>query len=169
MQFLMSWISVFFLTVLYHVLRYAIIVIERSMTLHNTEFVQTDSTANNRSLNSLEMGVEDSLLLASGSRHGNNIQWGFRMRVTHCIVAGVTYSLALFLMLVAMTYNSTLFLALVFGYGFGDFLFFNRSFSLSNAGPQSHSTGTNGAAVGGGGTVSGSQWSGPKYTSNDCH
>ncbi len=48
----------------------------------------------------------------------------FLLRLLHSLVSALSYGLALMLMLVAMTYNPSLFLSLVVGYGLGDFLFF---------------------------------------------
>jgi hypothetical protein len=45
------------------------------------------------------------------------------VRVMYSFVCMINYALSLLLMLVAMTYNSSLFLALCFGYGIGSFLF----------------------------------------------
>jgi hypothetical protein len=48
----------------------------------------------------------------------------FWFRILHSILTGLNYGLALLLMLIAMTYNPSLFLALIIGYAFGDFIFF---------------------------------------------
>lgn len=48
----------------------------------------------------------------------------FSLRLMHCLLVGVNYCISLLLMLVAMTYNSLLFIALILGYTTGDFLFF---------------------------------------------
>jgi Ctr copper transporter family len=48
------------------------------------------------------------------------------LRVLHSVLAGYNYGVALVLMLIAMTFNPSLFLALVVGYTFGDFMFFAR-------------------------------------------
>ena len=57
----------------------------------------------------------------------------FSLRILHSILAGLNYGLALLLMLVAMTYNPSLLIALIVGYAIGDFIFFakmRRSASL---------------------------------------
>ena len=56
------------------------------------------------------------------------------LRVLHSVMAGVNYGIALLLMLIAMTFNPALFLALVVGYTIGDFVFFARMRPLSSAG-----------------------------------
>jgi hypothetical protein len=48
----------------------------------------------------------------------------FWFRVLHAVLSGLNYGLALLLMLIAMTYNPSLFMALIVGYSFGDFIFF---------------------------------------------
>ena len=50
----------------------------------------------------------------------------FWFRVLHSILSGLNYGIALLLMLIAMTYNPSLFLALIVGYALGDFLFFSQ-------------------------------------------
>lgn len=49
------------------------------------------------------------------------------LRLLHSILSGLNYGVALLLMLVAMTYNPSLFIALMIGYAVGDFLFFART------------------------------------------
>lgn len=46
------------------------------------------------------------------------------LRILHAVLSGLNYGVALLLMLVAMTFNPSLFVALMFGYGVGDFIFF---------------------------------------------
>lgn len=48
------------------------------------------------------------------------------LRLMHAIFSSMNYFVALILMLIAMTYNPGLLLALVFGYAIGDFLFFTK-------------------------------------------
>ena len=48
------------------------------------------------------------------------------LRLLHSILSGCNYGVALMLMLIAMTFNPSLFLALVIGYSVGDFIFFAR-------------------------------------------
>ena len=57
------------------------------------------------------------------------INLSLKERVVHAVVSAINYGFALLLMLVAMTYNPSLFLALVVGYGAGDMIFYNRTFS----------------------------------------
>jgi Ctr copper transporter family len=49
-----------------------------------------------------------------------------QLRLLHSLLSGYNYGVALLLMLVAMTYNPALFLALVVGYTIGDYVFYAR-------------------------------------------
>lgn len=51
----------------------------------------------------------------------------YGLRILHALLSGLNYGVALLLMLIAMTYNPGLFLALIFGYAVGDFLFFSKT------------------------------------------
>lgn len=55
-------------------------------------------------------------------------------RMMHALLGGISYGLAMLLMLVAMTYNPGLFMALVAGYVAGDFIFFRLSGSSPDSG-----------------------------------
>jgi hypothetical protein len=48
------------------------------------------------------------------------------LRLLHSVLSGFNYGLALLLMLIAMTYNPSLLIALIVGYIIGDFIFFAR-------------------------------------------
>ena len=48
------------------------------------------------------------------------------LRGVHAFASACNYAVALFLMLVAMTYNPSLFLMLVVGYAIGDFVFYHK-------------------------------------------
>lgn len=56
------------------------------------------------------------------------------LRIMHAVLGGVSYGLAMLLMLVAMTYNPGLFVALIAGYTAGDFIFFRLSGSSPDSG-----------------------------------
>jgi hypothetical protein len=57
----------------------------------------------------------------------------FILRIIHAFMSAVIYGLALLLMLVAMTYNVGLFLALLVGYFLGDLLFFSMGIQSNYA------------------------------------
>lgn len=48
------------------------------------------------------------------------------LRLLHSVLSGYNYGVALVLMLIAMTFNPSLFLALVIGYALGDFIFYAK-------------------------------------------
>ena len=48
------------------------------------------------------------------------------LRLLHSVLSGLNYGLALLLMLLAMTYNPSIFISLISGYALGDFIFFAR-------------------------------------------
>ena len=48
------------------------------------------------------------------------------LRLLHSVLSGYNYGVALILMLIAMTFNPSLFLALVIGYALGDFIFYAK-------------------------------------------
>ena len=50
----------------------------------------------------------------------------FLLRLLHSVLSGYNYGVALVLMLIAMTFNPSLFLALVIGYALGDFIFYAK-------------------------------------------
>ena len=50
----------------------------------------------------------------------------FWLRLLHSVLSGLNYGLALFLMLMAMSYNPSIFVSLITGYAIGDFIFFAR-------------------------------------------
>mmetsp|Transcript_25983 Transcript_25983/g.43289 ORF Transcript_25983/g.43289 Transcript_25983/m.43289 type:complete len:259 (-) Transcript_25983:207-983(-) len=68
------------------------------------------------------------------------------LRILHACLSAASYTLALLLMLISMTYNSTLFLALVIGYGLGDYLFFYLSIQR-RMNSSNNSSNINGASI----------------------
>jgi hypothetical protein len=121
------------------------------------------------------MGLEETFLVPDRGSSGGVVLNTFEkrqiliLRATHAGLSGLSYMWSLLLMLVAMTYNPGLFVALVLGYALGDFLFFGRTVGLAGeAGAgrlQGSSTGGggNGSAVGAAGG-----WTSYKY-GNECH
>ena len=47
------------------------------------------------------------------------------LRIVHSVLGAIHYGLSLLLMLVAMTFNSALFVALIIGYLIGDYIFYH--------------------------------------------
>jgi hypothetical protein len=96
-QYVLSFIAIVVAAAFYHVLRYAGDRLKRHTFTSYSKLNQSliPSTKSQRSI--------------------------FQYRLLHAVLAGFTYCYALLLMLVAMTYNPGLFLALGVGYGIGDF------------------------------------------------
>jgi hypothetical protein len=120
------------------------------------------------------MGLEETFLVPDRGPSGGVVLNAFEkrqiliLRATHAGLSGLSYLWSLLLMLVAMTYNPGLFVALVLGYALGDFLFFGRTVGLvgeAGAGRHSSSGPSNSGNASGGG---GSGWTSYKY-GNECH
>lgn len=128
-QFILSWFAVAFAVVVFHSIRYLIFTIEDYMYTeypykkvsesiegsdHSYQQAPTMNTMNNDSNNNSSHNKSD-----MDTRY-------FLLRLLHSIISGLNYGLALSLMLIAMTYNPSLLLALIVGYCVGDFMFFRR-------------------------------------------
>ena len=104
-----------FATIFYHYIRYLI--------------AQVDAQMEKESFRNIANSPEEAIFLrgknstfSSTAIHSNAGQ----LRLLHAFLSAVNYGLALMLMLVAMTYNPSLFVALVVGYGLGDYMFHIR-------------------------------------------
>jgi hypothetical protein len=118
-QFALSWFAVMFAVIVYHYLKCQEGKLEEHMyaTMRND---QDDSNVNTGLIiNNRGMSVDKS---------GNKTQSSYfkKLRVAHAVLAGILYALGLMLMLVVMTYNPSLFLAVVVGFIIGDFIFFHK-------------------------------------------
>jgi hypothetical protein len=118
-QFAISWFAILLATIGYQGLKYHV---ER-MDLIGDCFLDKR--------NSGEISMNTNLLIGStpskdtgGSGSGSK---NIKFIIYHAIMVAHLYGLSLLLMLVAMTYNPWLFIALVLGYGIGDGIFFSRS------------------------------------------
>lgn len=67
---------------------------------------------------------------AQSSKYEACIDSDWKFSIQHALIVSFNYGLSLMLMLVAMTYNPSLFVALVFGWGLGDFFFYRRTYNL---------------------------------------
>lgn len=144
------------------------------MRLANSRLSQKvrDTTANTLETG---MGLEETFLVPDRGPSGGVVVNAFEkrqiliLRATHAALSGLSYLWSLLLMLVAMTYNPGLFVALVLGYALGDFLFFGRTVGLAGeAGVGRHSSGSGGSTTntsGGGG----SGWTSSYKYGNECH
>ena len=142
-QFALSCLAVLLAAVGFHALRYRIYLLESYMAkgegggesvVYNELLTEAATHGNCCDLpekeEGLGLGLEERRApqgLTSTSEAvqavGNRQLW---LRGIHAVAAGSNYGLALFLMLVAMTYNPSLFLMLVVGYSIGDFFFFHK-------------------------------------------
>jgi hypothetical protein len=144
----------------YHAVKYFITSLEFTMMLGMSK---NNPGSTDRSANNIEAGIglEEAFLVSDRSlTMGSAIVVEKRhvvmQRLTHAVMSGLSYCLALLLMLAAMTYNTSLFVALVLGYAIGDYLFYTRIASIG----LGHATRFKGAAMAG--------WSAHKHTS-ECH
>lgn len=148
-EFALSWFAVALAAVFYHALRFLIFLVEDYMhpptsssiiggneTLVTSEGYQRANTTDmDPKEEDLPQGMSASSNLRTGNSSSHNVTTKksgmsstkkISFRILHATLAGLNYGLALLLMLVAMTYNPSLFMALIIGYGIGDFIFFTR-------------------------------------------
>ena len=116
-QFAASWFAIFLSTIFWHFLNSELAKIKREM-------YSSKRSNSGSSLEKGDLGLTNNM--SSGLiNNAIDINTGTMLilRIKHAVLNGFTYGWALLLMLVAMTYNPSLFLALIFGYMFGDFFF----------------------------------------------
>ena len=118
-QFAFTWFAVIAATILYKGVNYFLILIEEDMrsvmlTGHplKSKYEEFDEPINKN--------TGSSASLMNKEPDSGVLQ---RLRIKHAVFQGLNYGMALMLMLVAMTYNPTLFLGLMIGYGIGDYIF----------------------------------------------
>jgi hypothetical protein len=129
-QFALAWVAVVLAVILYHSLHYVIFSIEAAMRYSYS--VVRDSDGGDIEMN-VKRTNEPSLLFGSFDA-SRSLSGAWKMRLIHAILGGASYALALLLMLVAMTYNCLLFIALIVGYIIGDLIFFRLSGSSPDSG-----------------------------------
>ena len=137
-QYIASWFLIVILCILLHVLRCSITVIslsmkskrERTYMINNINLKNTIGLGftSESSINNLP--IDSSNLIDSSDKKRKNVidrmidilrnRSLLFLRLLHALLTAINYGLSLLLMLVAMTYNPGLFLALVVGYFFGD-------------------------------------------------
>ena len=118
-QFAFSWFTILLSAAFYHFLRSMLYSIESEICqidCKHTKYQAFDEEA----CSSMHANAEKSpqAVLPAGQQ-----RYTMELRVKHAVLNAFTYMWALLLMLVAMTYNTWLFIALVLGYGIGDFVF----------------------------------------------
>ena len=112
-EYMIAWVGVFGAAAMYHRLRLELSVNESKITIHKLQTTNYETTP----LMSSSSSSSSSKVPSSQLR---------RICIIHSILSALSYAYALILMLIAMTYNTGLFIALIVGYGVGDFLYFTR-------------------------------------------
>ena len=140
-QFIATWLFVVFGVVCWHGLKYLLTTFVEGSIRHHVMNTKTDTEyAKSGSPQGLTVSTKSDssrLLLLEGK---TSTTWKrlLILRVVHAFIAACIYGLTLLLMLVSMTYNCGLFLALVVGYFLGDLLFFMLGLHNSYANIQGH-------------------------------
>ena len=150
-EFALSWIAVAFFAVIYHAMRFLIYTLEDYM---HRPYVEGDESRNVSSSGSTsdgeapryqQLGSKSGETDMENNTAGSSTRSGMKtieassptqyilLRVLHSVLSGVNYGVALLLMLVAMTFNPSLLVALMFGYAVGDFMFFSLTRPASMA------------------------------------
>ena len=178
MEYFASWLFVCVATVSFHGLRYLITIVESNLvtSLNKGETSENHTNSDVERGNAptgtgTRTGMESTFLIGKkGSssgvvHHSFDKRQIFMLRLSHASLSGLSYCLALLLMLVAMTYNSGLFLALVVGYALGDFIFFTRTVSVG----RGATTAGGGAGQHRGGVMKAYSTSYSEQASSGCH
>jgi Ctr copper transporter family len=146
-EFGLTCVAVAFLAVIYQAMRFLVFVVED--TMHppaSPSFSTVDSMdTSSRSVGGAnkvgdtpggqagyQRAPDDTVLLAPKSPGEISSERYLWLRLAHSVLAGLNYGMALVLMLIAMSYNPSIFVSLITGYAFGDFIFFVRMRSSSN-------------------------------------
>jgi hypothetical protein len=108
-----------FFAVIYQSLRFLVFVVEDTMHPPGSSYSTLESVERGgyRSAEAVPLTNKEGVLSAEKY---------FWFRVLHSLLSAATYGLALILMLMAMSFNPSIFISLVAGYGLGDFIFFAR-------------------------------------------
>jgi hypothetical protein len=125
-EFVLAWFLVVLAAIAYHALRYVLAytedILKSNVKKHRFPFddwmgmdESTPPTTNDSALDSNSDDKRKRLQLTVRDR--------LRWRIFHALLSSCVYAWALLLMLIAMSYNSALFLALIVGYGIGNFIF----------------------------------------------
>ena len=138
-EFFLSWWAVVLATVVYHGIRFLIhlvedqmegtlpLKVERTTGLHDSyqgsDEVNQPMIKESNPENARVGSVLPNVTVYEEKISVTKYLW---FRLLHAVLSGLNYGLALLLMLVAMTFNPSLFLALMVGYCIGDFVFFSK-------------------------------------------
>ena len=118
-EFGLTCIAVAFFAVIYQSLRFLVFVVEDTMHPPGSSYSTFESVERGgyRSAEAVPLTNKEGVLSAEKY---------FWFRVLHSVLSAATYGLAIILMLMAMSFNPSIFISLVAGYGLGDFIFFAR-------------------------------------------
>mmetsp|Transcript_35443 Transcript_35443/g.33632 ORF Transcript_35443/g.33632 Transcript_35443/m.33632 type:complete len:188 (-) Transcript_35443:392-955(-) len=124
-QYIFTWFFVVFFVIFWFGLKHwTQTMVENSLRkLINQNKIDKVDGSENASDSDYQLGGTRQPLL--GLMSSATLKRVFILRIIHAFMSAVIYGLALLLMLVAMTYNVGLFLALLVGYFLGDLLFFS--------------------------------------------
>ena len=124
-QFALSWFAIVAACILYHALKYYQVRMEaRKALIDKKIYMSSDALTQGILKDGLDFNtpiVESGVLYMDAE---------MKFNIQHAILVAFNYGLSLMLMLVAMTYNSWLFVALMVGWGIGDYTFYKRTFNL---------------------------------------
>lgn len=129
-QFALSWFAVMFMTFAYQGLKHQHTYLEAQiMSLRMKRSDSGDDKGSSSAETPTVSGTSRAPLVEKliDTVVGGSNEIPFKYVLLHAFLGSVNYALALILMLVAMTYNPSLFMALVVGYFLGDIFFFRRS------------------------------------------
>jgi hypothetical protein len=128
-QYFFTWIFIVLAVVGWHGLKYVqSTIIEESIRKGALTYKSNNlddieyTTIKNSKLNSERQKFSSSQVLNAES--SEQLKRLMMLRLIHSFITATSYGVALLLMLVSMTYNRGLFLALIIGYFLGDLLFF---------------------------------------------
>ena len=134
-QFLLSFIAVVIAGICYHYLRYNVAVLEQrlrdaiSASIESSIYDPVHTNSEGLLISGISKGSMNSY---NGKRRPLPITRNIRgLCLYRSALSTLMYALALMLMLVAMTYNSWLFISLAVGYFIGDYLFFYETFGCN--------------------------------------
>jgi hypothetical protein len=129
-QFALSWFAVVISVVAYHGMKYALLKMEKNENSAVYKRIPNESAG-------ATMGI-DSTIVGGTFKSDSAIshQLSMKFRVYHALLSGLNYGMSLMLMLVAMTYNPWLFVALMIGCAIGDYIFAPLAMGLRKGEPE---------------------------------
>jgi Ctr copper transporter family len=139
-QYFFTWVFVVLAVIAWHGLKHLqTTLVEENMksVMLNSKIMSHDEgdfVSNNPQIEATKSGSGSNFLLPDGKLTLSSRKFWI-LRLTHSLLSTLMYALALLLMLVSMSYNCGLFLALLVGYFAGDLIFY-KSILGSNHGLQ---------------------------------